>query len=362
MQRFVVTLRAVDRVMLPWFAGSALRGGFGHAFRRLACAMGPQQPCPTCPLRQMCPYGYVFETGPAPDSEVLRTHQEVPRPFIMRPPGRDGRPVGSAAWVVGDERWPLTFEEGQLFRFEFVLVGRGIDYFPYFVVALRELGIGGVGPRRARFTVEDVYCLRLPEEVRDGQAGEPEPQGEGATASALAGNSAGRVAVRVYEKEGQRIKALPPPLTGAQLVEYGVRHLGGDGSRLAVRFMTMTALKHGGRMVTRPVFHVLVRAALRRLSSLSYFHHGCRLNLDYPGLIRLAEHVELEADETRWVAWRRWSSRQERSMDFSGLVGRALYRGPLGPLLPILAMAEWLHVGKHATFGLGAIRLGLEPE
>ncbi len=357
LQRLVVTLRAKDRVTLPWFSGSALRGGFGHAFRRLACAMGPRQPCPTCPLRQMCPYGYVFETGPGPDSDVLRTHQEVPRPFVMKPPGRDGQPVGSAEWVVGNERWPVSFEEGQLFRFELVLVGRAIDYFPYFVVALRELGLGGLGAARGRFTLEDVHCVRLPEEAPDDNGQQVAPEQREAL-SDVPDVGAGRVAVRVYDKQGQRIKGLPQPLTGTQLIGHVVRRLGEERGALAVRFMTMTALKHRGSMVRTPVFHVLVRAALRRLSSLSYFHHGRRLEIDYAGLIRDAERVELHADDTRWVRWTRWSSRQEQSMDFSGVVGRAIYRGPVGAVLPILALAEWVHVGKHATFGLGAIRLG----
>lgn len=344
LQRLVVTLRATERVTLPWFSGSALRGGFGRAFRRLACAMGPRQPCPTCLLRQMCPYGYVFETGPGPDAEVLRSHQEVPRPYVMRPPGRDGRPVGSAEWVVGDERRPVCFDEGQTFRFELVLVGRAVEYYPYFVVSLRELGMGGLGAGRGRFVLEDVQCVRLAEEGR-------------ATLEGTAHAGEGRVAVRVYERDDGRMRGLPPALSGGQVVEHVMRRVGDAGDGVAVRFVTMTALKHGGRMATSPVFHVLVRAALRRLSSLSYFHHGERLNVDYAGLIQDAERVELVADETRWVTWTRWSSRQERSMDFSGLVGRAVYRGQVAAVLPVLALAEWVHVGKHATFGLGAIRL-----
>lgn len=344
LQRLVVTLRATERVTLPWFSGSALRGGFGRAFRRLACAMGPRQPCATCLLWQTCPYGYVFETGPGPDAEVLRTHQEVPRPYVMKPPGRDGRPVGSVEWVVGDERRPVCFDEGQTFRFEVVLLGRAIEYYPYFVVSLRKLGLRGLGAGRGRFALEDVQCVRLPEEA----------PGPGTRA---AQPDEARVAVRVYEGDGGRMKGLPPALSGAQVVQHVLRRLGETGDGLAMRFVTMTALKYGGRMATSPVFHVLVRAALRRLSSLSYFHHGQRLDVDYAGLIEDAEEVEVVADETRWVRWTRWSSRQEQSMDFSGLVGLAVYRGQVAAVLPVLALAEWTHVGRHATFGLGAIRL-----
>jgi CRISPR/Cas system endoribonuclease Cas6 (RAMP superfamily) len=30
-----------------------------------------------------------------------------------------------------------------------------------------------------------------------------------------------------------------------------------------------------------------------------------------------------------------------------------VYEGDLGPFLPLLRLGELLHVGKHATFGLG---------
>jgi CRISPR/Cas system endoribonuclease Cas6 (RAMP superfamily) len=36
-----------------------------------------------------------------------------------------------------------------------------------------------------------------------------------------------------------------------------------------------------------------------------------------------------------------------------GFVGHATYEGDIARLWPWLALGEWVHVGKGATFGLG---------
>jgi len=40
-------------------------------------------------------------------------------------------------------------------------------------------------------------------------------------------------------------------------------------------------------------------------------------------------------------------------MSMGGLVGRAVYHGAWQEFWPWLALGEWVHVGKNATFGLG---------
>jgi hypothetical protein len=61
--------------------------------------------------------------------------------------------------------------------------------------------------------------------------------------------------------------------------------------------------------------------------------------------------------ETRWATWSRYSARQDRRMEWAGLVGTATYAGDLRPFWPYLVFGQWVHVGKGATFGLGAYRL-----
>ncbi|MFC1976141.1 hypothetical protein ACFLXQ_07065, partial [Chloroflexota bacterium] len=83
--QYRLTLEALEPLKLAPFRGSALRGGFGHTFKRLACQQS--WPCDKkCKLGNTCSYGYIFETAPSANAEVLRNFSEVPRPFIIEPP------------------------------------------------------------------------------------------------------------------------------------------------------------------------------------------------------------------------------------------------------------------------------------
>ncbi|MCL6450887.1 MAG: CRISPR system precrRNA processing endoribonuclease RAMP protein Cas6 [Acetobacteraceae bacterium] len=119
----------------------------------------------------------------------------------------------------------------------------------------------------------------------------------------------------------------------------------------------MTRLKYEHHLVERPLFHVLLRNILRRVSALLYFHHGQRLDLDFRGLLERAQAVELAEDHTRWEDWERYSTRQGSRMKLGGIVGSATYRGELEEFVPYLVAGSYLHVGKGATFGLGRYRL-----
>ena len=56
---------AQEAVRLPAYAGSAWRGVFGRALRRLVCVTR-EPACPACLLYRSCIYPYLFETPPDP--------------------------------------------------------------------------------------------------------------------------------------------------------------------------------------------------------------------------------------------------------------------------------------------------------
>src|SRR5713101_1170460 len=79
--RYRVSFAAKEVLDLPSYLGSTLRGAFGHAFRAISCAA----PRGDCPVPSQCPYHLIFETSPPRGSEALRTHDEIPRPFVIAP-------------------------------------------------------------------------------------------------------------------------------------------------------------------------------------------------------------------------------------------------------------------------------------
>lgn len=305
-----LSLAVREELYLPRYMGSTLRGGFGYTFKRLTCMQRARETCDGCLLKHTCPYAYVFDPAPPPDAEVLSTHSDVPPAFLLEPPLQTQRPYAA----------------GEQLEFGLTLVGRAIDYLPYFVLVFRELGERGLGRERARYTLDTMTAVHP---------------------------ANGRRAL-VYSAEDEVVHDRDLAASWADL-DARARELPSD--HLTVEFVTPTRLKHGGRYHQKPDFHVLVRALLRRTSSLSYFHGGQRWETDYRGWIERAEAVRTVAAHTHWRSWERYSTRQKQRTSIGGTVGRMVYEGDLGPFRPLLALGEWIHVGKACVFGNGQMRI-----
>lgn len=307
--RYRVSLKALDRLGLPAYLGSTLPGAFGHVFRRVACLAPHGGPCPA---PDDCPYHLVFETAPPPDALALRNLDDLPRPFVIAP----------------DPAARRSYEAGSAVTFDLTLIGRAQDFFPHFVVTLRELSVLGRGRH-------PVALRRV--ETADARGGRP---------------------TLVYSDEDNLVRSHEASVSLAACASSPP-----GAGRFTLRFLTYTRLKHEGAWVQRPEFHVVFRRLLGRLSSLAVFHCGIRLDVDFVGLIEQAKAVTLVDDRTRWEDWTRYSSRQDRHMTLGGLVGEATYEGDLGGLWPFLVFGQWTHVGKNATFGLGRYEIvGAEKE
>lgn len=303
LSHYRVGLSALEPLDLPAYLGSTLRGAFGHVFRRVACLAPQGGPCPA---PESCPYHLVFEPAPPPDAPALSSLDDVPRPFVIGPP-----PAGRRTYPAGSE-----------LSFDLTLIGRARDFFPHFVVSLREMR--GIGRGRHPIALRRIEAV----EPFDGRA------------------------IPVYSDEDNLVRS-----HDASLSLGACERLRPPPGPLTVRFLTYTRLKHEGQWSRRPDFHVLFRRLLGRLSSLSVFHCGARLDLDFLGLIEQARAVRLVEDRTRWEDWARYSSRQDRRMILGGLIGEAVYEGPIETLWPFLVFGQWTHVGKNATFGLGRYEL-----
>lgn len=301
--KYRLTLRAQDTVALPPFAGATLRGGLGYALLRVGCVT--QGRCHPCQLGGRCVYGYIFETPVPSDSEVLSKNSHAPHPFVIEPPNGTG-----------------IYAQGDTFECRLVLVGRAIEYFPYFVVAFEDLGRRGIGRGRGRFRLEEVVGV------------------------------APGLEVPVYLGDKRRFVG-----GGVTLTPDDICPDESDTESVEVEFLTPARLKYADHLTTQVEFHVLVRTLLRRLSSLQYFHCGEPLEMDFKAFIDEARTVSLESSQLRWVEQQRYSTRKEERMNLGGVVGSVGYRGALGPFMPLLRLGEYVHVGKQTSFGLGQMRV-----
>jgi len=302
--KFKLTLRAEEDLRLPAYKGSTLRGGFGHALKLVTCALKRQE-CPTCLLRTRCVYLYLFETPPPEDAEMMRLYPSAPHPFIIEPPDSDERIVPSG----GELEFGLT------------VVGRALEYLPYFIYAFLHLGEKGLGSGKGRFVLQDV--------------------------GAMSSNGF----KSIYQTQNQSLKK-PNPYPTSQTINARCEALC-SARQITIGFQTPTRIKSEGRLTGEPEFHNLIRSLLRRLSALSYFHCGRKLDVDFRGLIQRAYHVELISSDLQWHDWDRYSNRQKQKMTLGGFLGEATFKGDFREFLPLLAWGEVLHIGKAASFGLG---------
>jgi len=304
---------AQDKMLLPPFKGSTLRGGFGSVFKSLTCAT-PGLCQKTCKAGDHCPYGYIFETPVPANSEIMRKYPHAPHPFIIEPPS--------------DKR--TDFSPGDKLTFRLILIGKAIDYLPYFIYTFAELGNIGIGKGRAHYLLSQVQALN--------------PQGK---------------RTLIYNAESDILK------TGGEIINFELSSTESQlKGNMAITFLTPLRLQFEQGIEFSPEFHALFRSLLRRISLLAYFHQGIELDkeLDFKELIQSAEKVKTLDKRYRPYRWNRYSNRQEKSIQMDGIIGEGIYQGDFTPFLPFLKLGELVHLGKSTAFGMGLYRLAFTTD
>lgn len=293
-------IRARDAITLPLYKGSTLRGGFGNTFKKVVCAIRTKN-CDDCILKVKCIYFYIFETSPDEESDVLRNYNRIPHPFIIEPPMDENR----------------VFQPGDMLSFNLILIGRAVEYIPYFIYTFDELGTNGIGKGRGKYELIEVRCLKTEKEY-------------------IIYSSKDKI-LKNSETIGMSdiLKKIPKTNT------------------ITLNLITPLRIILNGSLVVDLKFHHLIRSLLRRVSTLSYFHCGERLNIDFKGMINRAGDIEKMVDELRWFDWERYSGRQNTRMKLGGLIGSVSFKGDFKEFLPLLKLGELLHAGKGTAFGLG---------
>ena len=299
--RYRLEFRTEQPIHLPEYAGSALRGAFGHALRRAACVTR-EPDCSACALYRSCPYPAVFEPPP-PLDYARRTLSNVSAPFVVEPP-----PWGERQHSPGAE-----------LSFGLVLIGPALVQLPLVLLAWRHALLRGLGPQQGTASLQRVFV-------------------EGETEPVLANPSA---------------KLRPHP----QQLMLPVPAATPDSVRLI--FETPLRLQREGQ-VLRPAQlgpRDLLMALWRRTASLVELQLGGTLDVDFAALNAHASTITGE-QQLSWRDWTRHSNRQQQRMVLGGVIGEWTLHGDLAPFWPLLQLGQWLHVGKNVTFGLGRYRIG----
>jgi hypothetical protein len=203
--------------------------------------------CGSCLLKEKCIYSYTFETPPPSDTSKMRKYPFAPHPFVITPPLEEKR----------------TYRENDTVCFELTLIGKSIDFLPYFIYTFDELGQIGIGKGRGKYKLVEVKT----------------PKNH--TEEEVIYSSADKIL-------RQNIKT-----AGLEEVLNFFSHFSPSGL-LTINFITPTRLKFEGRLSGTLEFHILIRNMLRRISLLSYFHCGEEINLDFKSLIEKSYEVKVK--------------------------------------------------------------------
>jgi len=292
-----------DDAILPPYKGSTFRGFFGHALKKVVCAL-KKQDCKECLLREKCVYSFVFET-PAIENELNEKRiASPPHPYVIEPP----------------ESTKTLYKKGESFDFAILLFGRANDYLPYFIYAFEQMGKIGIGQRiegkRPVFKLDSV----------------------------TAGNNP------VYSSQDNKIRE--GEFTQDLIAEYYLPEESKTVHNLHLTLETPLRLKFENSLRANLPFHVLVRAMLRRISSLNNYHGNGEPSLDYRGLVKRAESVEVSDSSLKWFDWKRYSNRQDRSMLMGGMVGKVSYSGELSEFIPLIRGSSGESVGKNSQYSI----------
>ena len=302
-----VTYRLLQATTLPAYKGALLRGGFGYAFQRASCPQRCWGRAERCDAAMLCPYRRVFETPHPAGVPHLHDLQDVPRPFVIEPPLDHKR----------------HYAAGDALEFGLILIGRGIDFLPYFLVGFKGSGEAGLGRARAPARLERVEALEPFQPI-----GTP------------------------ISQDGRVFASSDLPLLNLAELPSRAEALPAD---LRVELRTPLRVKARGAFIEHLDLAAIVQAACWRVGALAAFHGPGLWQADYRPLVEAARAVRVERAEVRWVDWERTSTRGggQRQMKLGGLVGSAALRAVPAHVRAALLAASVLHVGKACVVGHG---------
>lgn len=298
--RFVFSVNRC--LVLPGYAGSAIRGVFGHALKKTSCITGLKN-CNECGLKKTCPYTGLFKLD-ARQEYRSGMNAAATNPYIIEAP------------LCGKRE----YKQGERFEFDLVLAGPVVSQLALCVHAMRQAFYKGIGPANGTAELQQVIEQNSAETI--WSADQPE--------------------VLKHSTVMQPAKGMGTMKRGCTVEVQTPLRLAAKGKLLSAGDLGATEF---------------LTAVVRRVASLVEGNMNQTLDADFRELRKKTHEIE-SSTELRWREWERYSNRQKQAMSAGGLVGTIELRGDLEPFLPFLKIASFVHVGKMTSFGNGKIQIG----
>ena len=235
----------------------------------------------------------------------MRLYPHIPQPFVL----------------ITEMGYDTAIRSDQPFHFGVRLFGKAIELFPYIVYSFLEIGKQGLGKDSIPFRIDSITQPMFDKILYQ----------DGATC------------LGKFEKENLLSLNLEPE------------------KDLTVEFMTPVKIQTGGQKAESIDFETLIKAAMRRISILSYFY-GTPVDtaVDFSGFSEGADKIKKTADYTRMYEFSRFSGRQKKMVPLNGIVGKVVFSGQWRRFRSLLELACVCNIGKATSFGFGRMQLSQE--
>lgn len=291
--KFVFTIQPEDSLYLPDFKGATFRGTFGRALKSTICIMKQHKTCDPCMVNSRCAYPYLFETK-------TNSGQPALKPFVIEPPlTRKNHFTSNDTLSVG-----------------VTILGKALQYLPYFAYCFIQMGQRGIGKYRSKFRVTEIIQIS------------PSTQ------------------INIYHPELEKIEIIKDYFSFDSFGKI-------DTGKVKIQFQSPTQLLQRGKPTNEPMFDILMKSIYRRYKRLFDVHND-NPNAVFPATIKPQEKEIRITHEDLWVdKYKRYSMRQRKELLLMGFTGTVTFEGNLTPFTPWLQLGELIHVGKSPVFGLG---------
>ena len=281
------------------FPTFVFRGVIGRSLKRISCTQGKDTPCEQCILNNNCAYAWFFESHISKDNGVIEGVNKASHPFVI-----------FTDIAIGEKREEITLSV--------TLIGRGIDYFSYLVLALQRGGEDGIGRDRKKYVISSVSI------------------------------------------EGEELEEFSVPQS--KIKAFTIDNIEEKSDRkIEIETITPLRIQRKGEILDDIDYPLFLKTVARRIGILEGFYGETELHSDWENRINYSDKNFLSLFERKNLT--RYSGRQKKTMDMGGIVGKMKIIGTVSSLeIALLKGGELFHIGKNTGFGLGKYRLNIEGE
>ena len=301
------TFKSENEIFFPQNPVNTFRGAMGYALRHISCIQRKSEDkyaCNSCKMANNCAYALCYETNIVhlkTDLDNLKSF-EIPH-LINIDSGFPGNKVVKA---------------GERYSFIVRLMGNAVTVTPYLIVAAQNAAKKGIRGSKAELeSISDEFSGRL-----------------------------------IWSK--QKDDVILPEIENFTVQEPNWNNT--ENCELKLNLVTPVAFKDNGRITKEPDFSRIVGSLMRRYTFFEATE-GRKLNWHFSEISELAKQVKISGMNVETVCWERYSTRQDRRIPVSGIIGTVNYIGPVAGFEELLNAGEVLRCGRSITLGQGRINV-----